>query len=119
MNQAPISPSVDGDEEDPFAGIDDLKDDTFASRPSGGGPAAADDVGMNMDPGSLLPVHEEFDLGPEFIRRQRDEEATWRSKVGQWFPEGTEMDWVKEREAEGQTWKWAIRDIAQQADQIG
>ena len=117
LNQMPMSPTEE-DEEDPFAGIDDLKDDNVGGRPSTGGRGAARDNCASPDPGSLLPVHEEFDLGPEFIRRQRDEEALWRQKVGHWFPEGTEIDWVRERAQEGQRWKWAIRSIAQEADQL-
>ena len=118
-NQMPMSPGVDEEEEDPFAGIDDLKDDNFGGRPSTGGPGATADVGMSADTGSLLPVHEEFDLGPKFIRRQREEEMVWRQKTSQWYPEGTETDWVKERALEGQTWKWAIRAIAREAYQMG
>ena len=47
---------------------------------------------------------EEFDLGPEFIRRQREEEAVWRSRVGAWFGE--------DREKEGARYKWSLREIA-------
>ena len=121
----PVSPSVDDeDEEDPFAGIEDLKDETYGvqrhsavSAMGGATGSGADNAAdpMSLD-GGLLPVHEEFDLGPEFIRRQREEEGVWRSRVGLWFPEGTEVDWLKEREREGQSWKWEIRDIANQVD---
>lgn len=125
---APMSPSVDDeDEEDPFAGIEDLKDDSFGPQRQSGGsalgargvtsPAAGNADAMSLDhTGGLLPVCEEFDLGPEFIRRQREEESIWRSRVSAWFPEGTEIDWVKEREREGQSWKWAVRDIASEVD---
>lgn len=113
-----MSPSVDEQEDDPFAGIEDLKDDNFGGRPSGSGAGIAD-VGMKPEPGGLLPVHEEFDLGPEFIRRQREEENVWRQKTGQWFPEDTEMDWARERAQDARRWKWAIRAIAREADQMG
>ena len=129
--QAPMNADAmeqDEDEEDPFAGIEDLKDDSFAPhRQSGGremntpaskGRGAAGSDPMALDARDVLPVHEEFDLGPEFIRRQREEESIWRSRVGPWFPEGTEIDWYKEREREGQVWKWAIRDIASEVEMM-
>lgn len=119
--QHPMSPSAgDEEEQDPFAGIEDLKDDSFGPQRQSGGSAVAAGTGeaMAIEPGGLLPVHEEFDLGPEFIRRQREEESTWRSRVGAWFPEATEMDWAKEREKEGQAWKWEIREIASEVEMM-
>ncbi|KAL9054280.1 MAG: hypothetical protein Q9162_004238 [Coniocarpon cinnabarinum] len=116
-NQVPMSPTQDDEEEDPFADIEDLKDDNVPGRPSTGA-GAQKETGMSVDLGGLLPVHEEFDVGPEFIRRQREEEATWRQKVAPWFPEGTETDWVKERAQERLNWKWAIRNIAQEVDEM-
>jgi hypothetical protein len=74
------SPSVD-EEEDPFAGIEDLKDDS--TRVSVG--AGASTGNAAIDDNSF--VGEEFDVGPAFRKRQKDEEATWRRMVGAWFPD--------------------------------
>ncbi|GAB7354394.1 hypothetical protein MBLNU459_g4892t1 [Dothideomycetes sp. NU459] len=99
----PKSPSVAEDEEDPFAAIEDLKEgptgaaSTNGTRPSTSGGLANDE----------WLVGEEFDLGPEFIRRQRDEEVAWRRKCEAWFPRGAERH-------SGNAWRWAIRDIAGQ-----
>ncbi|KAL1311156.1 hypothetical protein AAFC00_001358 [Neodothiora populina] len=97
------SPSVTEDEEDPFAGLEDLKDgptgasSTAGDRPNAGGLASDEWL-----------VGEEFDLGPEFIRRQRDEEVAWRRKCDAWFPaEGIP------RHDDG-AWRWSIREIAGQ-----
>lgn len=91
----PRSPSV-GDDDDPFRDIEDLKDDTPADA-SLPGPRAGTAAGEWM-------VGEEFDVGPEFVRRQKEEEALWREKIGGWF--GPARDW------EGDSYKWAIRDLA-------
>lgn len=95
----PRSPSV-GDDEDPFRDIDDLKDDENST--AGGG------VGVAGTAGELM-VGEEFDVGPAFIARQRDEEVTWREKISAWFGE--------EREREGEQYMWMLRDYA--ADALG
>lgn len=94
--------SVTEDEEDPFAGLEDLKDgpsmSTTGAQPTTTGGVAKDE----------WLVGEEFDLGPEFIRRQCEEEAMWRRKCESWFSEeGSPRQ-------EGEMWRWAIRDIAGQ-----
>ena len=104
-----LSPSVtDGgdDEEDAFAGIDDLKDEIMAA-PLG----SASATGGLASPVSLAPgsagvgdVHEEFDLGPRFIQLQRDEELAWRRRCENWFVND------QSRPDDGQ-WRRAIRDI--------
>jgi len=103
----PMSPDAIEEEEDPFAGLDDL-DDTKKVVP-----------GLNSNNGDDMPsgmkkatadeewlVGEEFDVGPEFVRRQRAEEEKWRRKVEGWVGEGirTGAD-----EGEGEDWRWAIR----------
>lgn len=97
------SPSVTEDEEDPFAGLEDLKDGPATSTTGNGGVGS----GGGLATDEWL-VGEEFDLGPEFIRRQRDEEAAWRRKCDAWFL----------REAtprfDDESWRWSIRDIAGQ-----
>lgn len=93
----PRSPSID-DDDDPFGGIEDLQE----AKPSVSTSGAAGTRGVAG--GSEWLVGEEFDLGPEFIRRQREEEAMWRSRVMGWF--GAERDRQDDR------FKWAIREIA-------
>lgn len=99
-----LSPSVtDGDdEEDAFAGIEDLKDE------NAGGFGSASMGGMASPASQAAPgvgeVHEEFDLGPRFIRIQQDEEAAWRRKCDAWFVNG------EPRSDDGQ-WRRALREI--------
>lgn len=102
-----------GDEEDVFAGLDDLEearaaDSTAGGRTSGtvdelGSHPIGDDAsaGESSDEG---PITEEFDVGPEFIRRQRAEEEKWRRKVDKWigFDRGGSA---------GEQWRWIIRDL--------
>ncbi|MCJ1407866.1 hypothetical protein MMC19_001937 [Ptychographa xylographoides] len=95
-----MSPATEDDEEDVFAGLDDLDDGERKS-------AAVD--GKGKKEGNLADeewlVGEEFDVGPEFVRRQRAEEEKWRRKVEGWVGEGVGRD-------EGDEWKWAIRSLA-------
>ena len=46
-------------------------------------------------------VGEEFDVGPEWVRRQRDEEVRWTRRFGDWG-NSTRTD----------EWKWAIQKVA-------
>ncbi|KAJ5665591.1 uncharacterized protein N7477_008039 [Penicillium maclennaniae] len=103
------------DEDDVFAGLDDLEDKTVGTtgRTSG----ALDDfkahtVGEDPSAGESSdegPITEEFDVGPEFIRRQRAEEEKWRRKVDRWI-ESDHGD-------RGAPWRWTIRDLV--ADDTG
>jgi len=102
------SPSVtdNDDDEDPFAGIDDLKDvNSGANKRTPGGASGRGTGGVG---GDEWLVGEEFDLGPEFIRRQKEEEMNWRRRCEAWFPsfgdEGPRF--------ETQDWRWRIREIA-------
>ncbi|KAJ4348754.1 uncharacterized protein N0V89_010132 [Didymosphaeria variabile] len=101
----PRSPSVaDDDEEDPFAGLEDLKDNVSVAGPGdsvSGGPSAED----------ISFVGEEFDLGPSFIRRQREEEAIWRRKTESWV--GTMRDSGEHKHG----WRWELRRIAMRASE--
>jgi hypothetical protein len=92
------------DEEDPFAGIEDFKDDQSTTGGHGNNNGGT--------PGSDEPtfVGEEFDLGPSFIRRQREEEVIWRRKTEGWV--GGIRD-SGENKHDG--WKWAIRKFAAEA----
>ncbi|KAJ5263724.1 hypothetical protein N7478_011329 [Penicillium angulare] len=100
---------VPEDEDDVFAGLDDLEDkavgtkwttkspdDTSQPHVTGEEPSA----GESSDEG---PITEEFDVGPEFIRRQRAEEEKWRRKVNKWVGFN--------REDRNTHWRWAIRDL--------
>lgn len=101
----PRSPSVTEEEEDPFAAIEDLKDGPAnATASTNGGTRPSTSGGLANDE---WLVGEEFDLGPEFIRRQRDEEVAWRRKCEAWYPNGAER-------YSNNTWRWVIRDIAGQ-----
>lgn len=112
------------EEEDVFAGLEDLKEEdelTMGSLRSGGagagagaGPSGGDtrrvsdcdgkDGSGSSDEGWL--VSEEFDVGPEFVKRQRNEEEKWKRKVEKWLrPEAM----VEDRSRE--SWRWAIRDV--------
>lgn len=81
------------DEDDPFRDIPDLEDRD---------PDATDGHVRVSDMNDDWIVGEEFDVGPEFIRRQREEEERWRKKCEKWI--GTV-------ERDTTTWKWAIRDL--------
>ncbi|KAJ5959073.1 uncharacterized protein N7479_006223 [Penicillium vulpinum] len=110
LRAAPLEAGAD--EDDVFAGLDDLDDkitSTINGRNSGAFedqqfPVVGDDAsaGESSDEG---PMTEEFDVGPEFIRRQRAEEDKWRRKVDKWvgFDRG-------DQDHKNQ-WKWIIRDL--------
>jgi hypothetical protein len=97
--RSPMSVEMD-EEEDPFAGLDDLKDnESVAGGAAGGGGGAT-----NADDPAF--VGEEFDVGPSFIRRQRDEEAIWRRRVEGW------VGGLRDSGEQKGGWRWAIRDLA-------
>jgi len=106
----PISPSVtDGEEEeDAFAGIDDLRDENTPAAGAGGSTAAGMASPVSMAAAGTGEVHEEFDLGPNFIRHQREEEACWRKRCEGWFSRDGEP-----RVDDG-GWRWSIRDMVSQ-----
>ncbi|KAI8678169.1 hypothetical protein NCS55_00536400 [Fusarium keratoplasticum] len=99
-----LSDPMDGfdalDDEDVFKDIPDLEDNT------------ADDEGIQGRVSDIKDdwlVGEEFDVGPEFIRRQREEEERWRKKCERWIGRGT-----RDREA----WRWTIRELVSQFDDL-
>lgn len=105
LKAAPLESGAE--EDDVFAGLDDLDERITAStngRKSGAfeDPQFPDDAsaGESSDEG---PMTEEFDVGPEFIRRQRAEEDKWRRKVDKWvgFDRGNHEN----------HWRWIIRDL--------
>ena len=70
--------ATEEDEDDPFTGIDDLQDETESRT----GPALHGKASMSDDEPM---VGEEFDVGPEFVRRQEKEEDKWRRKLQGWM----------------------------------
>lgn len=88
------------EEEDVFKDIPDLEENT------------ADDDGAQGRVSEIKDdwlVGEEFDVGPEFIRRQREEEERWRKKCEKWVGRGP-----RDREA----WRWTIRELVSQFDEL-
>lgn len=67
-------------EADPFEGLDDLEDASTKS-------ASVSGTGFMHGPGHFS-VGEEFDVGRQFIKRQRDEEVKWRQQVQGWISGG-------------------------------
>lgn len=96
-------------EEDVFADIKDLEDG--AQKPNTPSvtkdwdavDTANPDDRSGDDSSDDWPITEEFDVGPEFIRRQRVEEEKWSRKVSKWVGE--------DRSKFGDGWRWAIRDL--------
>ncbi|KAK4178518.1 putative cytokinesis inhibitor byr4, partial [Triangularia setosa] len=86
------------DEDDVFKDIPDLEERTMVSSDGGNGRASE----IKDD----WLVGEEFDVGPEFVRRQREEEDRWRKKCS---------SWISDQVDRGDAWKWAIRDIVKQS----
>ncbi|XWW98647.1 hypothetical protein V2A60_006648 [Cordyceps javanica] len=88
------------DEEDVFKDIPDL-DDHGADDSRG--------QGRVSDIKDEWLVGEEFDVGPEFVRRQREEEDRWRRKCEKWVGRGS-----RDRD----TWRWTIRELVSQFDDL-
>lgn len=96
--------------EDVFAGLDDLqeKPDLRNGRIVSNGSHELDDSAgwdeqSGGDSSEEWPITEEFDVGPEFVKRQRAEEDKWRRKVDKWV--------APDRRRLGDSWRWAIRDL--------
>ena len=105
----PMSPDTNDDDDDPFAGLDDLDDGTKAKNMAGQGNDDSFGDTAAVKGSSLVEdewlVGEEFDVGPEFVKRQKAEEDRWRSKVDGWVGQGVVRD-----EGTGRAgWRWAIR----------
>ena len=116
------------EEEDVFAGLEDLKEESERQssvhdhrerdRSVSGiqdkqesDPFTVDEDEINHASGSGddLGLAEEYDVGPEFVRRQRTEEDRWKRKVDKWL---RNEDEVAAEEIEGPGgWRWAIRDL--------
>lgn len=94
--------TLDEEEEDVFKDVPDLEDKPNASKGE-----VNISSGRKSTDGGLKDewlVGEEFDVGPEFIRRQREEEERWRRKCEKWL--GNQRDAF-----ENDDWRWGIRDV--------
>ena len=99
------------DDDDVFADLDDLEDKTATSPAgrrvissgSGHDVVISGDDRSGGDSSDDSPITEEFDVGPEFIKRQRAEEEKWKRKVDKWV--------TNDRKKLGEGWRWAIRDL--------
>jgi hypothetical protein len=101
---SPIATATEDDEDsdDPFAGLEDLED--IKSRPGTRGTDGVENQGALENDDWL--VGEEFDVGPEFVRRQREEEERWRRKVEKWVrPDNTSSS------SSSEDWRWAFRSL--------
>lgn len=87
------------DEEDVFKDVPDLEDSPLKEDDGGGITSGRKSEGLNDE----WLVGEEFDVGPEFVRRQREEEERWRKKCERWVG--------KVRGDDDGGWRWSIRDV--------
>jgi hypothetical protein len=98
--------AFEDDEEDVFKGIGDLEEnpsrrkEEYDEHGVGMGRMKTGLTGAEVNDDWL--VGEEFDVGPEFVRRQREEEERWRRKCEKWI--GPERDALDDTE-----WRWKIR----------
>ena len=97
------------DEEDVFAGLEDLKEEdersSFGVREVRNVSGVSGETG-GAGSGDEFVLGEEFDVGPEFIRRQRVEEERWKRKVDGWLRGENDKD---------DGWRWAIREMLSSA----
>ena len=91
------------DEEDVFKDVPDLEDipQKETEGVSGGGGRKSDGAAAGLKDEWL--VGEEFDVGPEFVKRQREEEERWRRKCDVWVGKGLDRG--------GEEWRWSIREV--------
>jgi hypothetical protein len=104
------NPSAKSETADTMDGFDALEDedDVFKDIPDLDETTADDDgKGRVSDIKDDWLVGEEFDVGPEFVRRQREEEERWRRKCEKWVSRGP-----RDRD----NWRWTIRELVSQFD---
>ncbi|KAI1461051.1 hypothetical protein F4805DRAFT_312363 [Annulohypoxylon moriforme] len=93
------------DDDDPFKDIPDLEDKDRNST-AGGQCRGSDDDWL---------VGEEFDVGPEFIKRQFDEEGRWRRKLAPFQKDDSHQNPTESqeasRDANREARRWALRNI--------
>jgi hypothetical protein len=104
-----VSISIE-EEEDVFAGMEDLPDERTKVAVGSGAADKENHLGSSAGDGTNedWTVGEEFDLGPAFVRRQRAEEQEWRRRVEKWMV-GVERE--EGRRRGGELWKWEIRRV--------
>jgi len=105
----PMSPDTIDEDDDPFAGLDDL-DDGKDNKSTVGHSNDDSLSGTTKNTGLVEDewlVGEEFDVGPEFVRRQRAEEERWRLKVEGWVGQGVGRDDGSGNDG----WRWAITKV--------
>lgn len=83
------------DEGDPFEGVDDLLDDVVSVE-------GTNVSGLGTSCGEWI-VGEEFDVGPEFVRRQREEEERWRRRTEGWV--GGSASGIQAQQKEDIAWR--------------
>jgi hypothetical protein len=88
------------DDEDVFKDVPDLEDER--KEESVGGRRSDGASGLKDD----WLVGEEFDVGPEFVRRQREEEERWRRKCEKWVGAGRDLESGGDID-----WRWSIRNV--------
>ncbi|KAL4866412.1 hypothetical protein BDV12DRAFT_136472 [Aspergillus spectabilis] len=121
LKLAPSQPGVDGvvaveDEDDVFSSLADIEESGAPGKRAPGaledsGPTVSGDDRSNEDSSDEWPMTEEFDVGPEFIRRQHTEEEKWRRKVDKWMNHN--------HAGFGSNWRWAIRDLVRFNSTLG
>jgi hypothetical protein len=100
--------TFDDEEEDVFKDVPDLEDKPKSPSKEDDGvddgrrKSGVEGTGVGLKDDWL--VGEEFDVGPEFVRRQREEEERWRRKCEKWV--GVERDGLDDV-----AWRWRIRDV--------
>ncbi|KAL4915567.1 hypothetical protein BDW62DRAFT_188127 [Aspergillus aurantiobrunneus] len=117
LKLAPLQPGGDGvvaveDEDDVFSNLADLEEPSSFDRKAleDFGPAISGDE-RSCESSDEWPITEEFDVGPEFIRRQHTEEEKWRRKVDKWMNHN--------HAGYGSKWRWAIRDLVTSNSTLG
>ncbi|KAL2832236.1 hypothetical protein BJY01DRAFT_226151 [Aspergillus pseudoustus] len=121
LKLAPSQPGIDGvvaveDEDDVFSNLVDLGESGAPGKKVPGtledsGPTGSGDDRSGEDSSDEWPITEEFDVGPEFIRRQHTEEEKWRRKVDKWINHN--------HAGFGSNWRWAIRDLVRFNSALG
>ncbi len=103
-----MSMTTEDDEDDPFAGLDDLEDERKSKTTGAGSTHGGFSSSLGgKDPSSSedeFHLGEEFDVGPEFIRRQRNEEEKWRRRLDAYRTVGASERRMYEQ-------RWAIRSL--------
>ncbi|KAI1330637.1 hypothetical protein F5Y16DRAFT_339548 [Xylariaceae sp. FL0255] len=87
------------EDDDPFKDIPDLEDKASV------GPGRVSDAREDW------LVGEEFDVGPEFIRRLHEEEARWRRKCSAWTGLSATQSSTNQSMADRHGWRYALRDM--------